>query len=81
VLTEILELRPVYAYLIFGGLHLAIAAGLMFVGVHYLQQKDDLEDEIKKDVKAASSGDARAAVGGKAADRSDTETVKSGEGI
>ena len=45
VLTDLLEIRAVYAFLLFGGFHLALAGALVFTGVHLLSQRD----EKKKD--------------------------------
>ena len=41
VLTDVLMIRTVYAFLIFGGFHLAVAATLVFTGVHLLSQRDE----------------------------------------
>jgi hypothetical protein len=45
VLTDVIGLRAVWAYLIFGGIHLVIAAALVFVGTSILGKKDDSKDK------------------------------------
>jgi hypothetical protein len=52
ILTDVLHVPPVWAYLIFGGLHLVIAITLVMVGTSILGKKDEDEDE-KADRKEA----------------------------
>jgi hypothetical protein len=52
ILTDVIGLRPVWAYLIYGGLHLALALTLVMVGTSILGKKDEDEDD-KKDKKEA----------------------------
>jgi hypothetical protein len=49
VLTDVAGIAPVWAYLIFGGLHLVIAVALIMVGTSILGKKDEDDDDKKKD--------------------------------
>jgi len=48
VLTDVIGLRPVWAYLIYGGFHIALAIGLVVVGTSILNKKDDDDDKHNK---------------------------------
>jgi hypothetical protein len=52
VLTDVLHLAPVWAYLIFGGLHLVLAVALVLIGTSVLGKNDDKDE--KKDKQDAS---------------------------
>jgi hypothetical protein len=53
LLTDVAGLRPVWAYLIFGVVHLALAAALVFIGTSILQKKDSsAKDSHKHEHKA-----------------------------
>lgn len=58
VLTDVIGLRPVWAYLIFGGLHLVLAITMIMVGTSILGKKDEDEDD-KKDKKEAKKEENR----------------------
>jgi len=45
LLTDVIGMRPVWAFLVFGGLHLALAVALVMVGTSILGAKDDDEDK------------------------------------
>jgi len=49
LLTDVIGLKPVWAYLIFGGLHLVLAVTLVMIGTSILGKKDDDDDEKKQD--------------------------------
>ena len=48
VLTDVVGLRPVWAYLIFGGFHLVLAVVLVMVGTSMLSKKDPDDADDKK---------------------------------
>jgi len=45
VLTDVIGLAPVWAYLIYGGFHLILAGVLVFIGASKLSKKDIDEDD------------------------------------
>jgi len=51
LLTDVIGLRPVWAYLIYGGFHLVVAVALVMIGTSILGKKDDDEDEKKQEKK------------------------------
>ena len=57
VLTDVVHLAPVWAYLIFGGLHLVLAAALGLIAVKYIAGKDAATGE--EEHKLPATADAR----------------------
>ena len=51
LLTDVIGLRPVWAYLIYGGFHLVVAVALVMIGTSILGKKDDDEDDKKQEKK------------------------------
>jgi hypothetical protein len=61
VLTDLVKLQPVWAFLIFGGVHLLLAAVLVMVAIKILTRKeddDDDEDPKNKPARPAASSHA-----------------------
>ena len=53
LLTDVVGMPPVWAFLLFGGFHLALAIALVMIGTSILGAKDD--DEDKKQEKGADA--------------------------
>jgi predicted phage tail protein len=56
VLTDVVHLQPVWAFLIFGGVHLLLAAVLVMVAIKILTKKENDDDDDKQDASKPTAG-------------------------